>query len=231
MVCQELLTVTSDELKFNSIRLPHTFLEQIVEVNQQPPFYFRISCEIGTSIIASINEFTSDLGTVELSNESLYNLLIYNNDNNFIVKVELIKDIPKGKMIRLTPTNKEFFTIPDYDIVLEHQLAKYSILYNNQKIILDIFDKQYEVVIDNVEPNWEMMSDMLDSNVIDIVDTDLNVDINNKFIKEEEELKKRIEEIKERMDKEKKDKECQDEKDKEEELIQIKEKFLARFDK
>ena len=133
MVIQQLLTVNSDQLKFNSIRLPHTFLEQIVEANQQPPFYFRISSEIGTSIITSINEFTSDLGTVELSNESLYNLLI---DKNFIVEVELIKDIPKGKMIRLTPQTKDFFTIPEYDITLEHQLSKYSILYNGQKIIM-----------------------------------------------------------------------------------------------
>jgi hypothetical protein len=235
MVLQQLLTVKNEELKDNSIKLPHTYLEKIIEANIQPPFYFNITTEIGISIIVSINEFTSDLGTIELSKESLDNLLI---DSNFIVDTKLIiEEIPKAKTIRLTPLNKDFFTIPEYDTILEHHLSKYSILYNNQTITLNIFDKIYTVIIDNVEPDWEKMTEMADSNMVDIVDIDLNVDINNKFIKEEEEeIKRNIEKIKKQMEEEKKkeekrqkDDEEDDEKRHQDELKKLKEKFLSRF--
>ena len=239
MTSQQLMTVANHHLPGNSIKLPHTYLEQIVENRHSPPYYFNITSEIGTSITVSVNEFTSDLGTVEVTKEALDNLLI---DSNYIVTVKLeTKDIPKGKSIRLIPQQREFFTVPEYDSVLEQRLSKYSIISNGQNIQLEIFDKQYSFVVDNIEPDWETMSVMEDSEIINIIDVDLSVDVHNKFLKEdEEEVKRNMEKIKKQMEEEKKrlealekeKKKLEDEleeKNQEQQMKAIKEKFLARF--
>lgn len=222
-----LLTQLNSNLKANSIKLPHTFFEQIINANYEPPFFFKIKTEIGTSIITSVNEFTSDLSTIQLSEDSLDNLCI---SDNYIVEVEFIEKVPKGKMIRITPLSEDFFKIPEYDSILETKISDYSILYNNQIISLDIFDKKYQIMIDNIEPNWDNM-EIKHVEMINIINIDLSVDINNKFLEKDILDKKILKEQKEKINTEQKEKEkINTEQRQKKELELLKNKFLKRFE-
>lgn len=149
-------------------------------------------------------------------------------DGNHIVFVDLYTDkIDKGKIIRVTPLEREFFKIPDYDAILESKLSKHNILYDGQKIHLDIFDKYYNIVVDNFK------TEKNSQDIINITNIDLNVDINNIFLEEEAALKQEAlkqEALKqEALEQEALEKEKADERRQEEELKDLKAKFLARF--
>lgn len=225
MICEQLLTQTDHNLKGNSIKLPHTYLEKIIKHKCEPPYFFRITTEFSTTVITSVLEFTAESSTVTITEETLDNLGI---DGNHIVFVDLYTDkIDKGKIIRVTPLEREFFKIPDYDAILESKLSKHNILYDGQKIHLDIFDKYYNIVVDNFK------TEKNSQDIINITNIDLNVDINNIFLEEEAALKQ--EALKqealeqEALEKEALEKEKADERRQEEELKDLKAKFLARF--
>ena len=110
--------------------------------------------------------------------------------------MRLIKDIPKGKSVVFQPQEKEFFEIPECEGCLETILSNFCILHTNQIIQIEVLNRKYHILVKNVEPDWEKIDfdnpPNLDDNIIEIKDIDLNVEINNKFLQEENKNKKSV---------------------------------------
>ena len=91
--------------------------------------------------------------------------------------------------------NQEFFEIPECEGCLETILSNFCILHTNQIIQIEVLNKKYHILVTNVEPDWEKIDfdnpPNLDDNIIEIKDIDLTVEINNKFLQEENKNKTR----------------------------------------
>ena len=174
----------------NVIDLPPYVLEQ--NQNKDFPFFFRLSTETEIETYLGVREFTSDNDEFLIS----YHLAdLLGLEENQIVDFFLLENVLKGKFIKLEPLNKEFFDIENYDEVLEQKLSKYPILYQNQIISLDIFDNNYRFKVLNIEHDWkniDLENDLFELDCINIINSDIEVDIYNRFMEEEyyENLKK-----------------------------------------
>ena len=193
----------------NYVNLPHDLLEKLNSESKELPYFFEICTQSFLKSYVGVKQFTADKDTIQLP------LWLSNSigiEGNQIVTITLIENVPKGKYVKLRPESEDFFNVPDYESCLETKLSDFPLLYQSQIIQLDIFDKKYDIKVEEIEQDWEKFNFekgtmSLELNVIDVINTDINVDINNMFLRkrlEEQALaeQKRIEEERIRREKE-----------------------------
>ena len=160
----------------NFVNLPVSILEKLSKLrNHNSQYFFEMKTSTNSFIYVGVKEFSHQLdGCIEIPS------WISETIGEDYISLQLIKNIPKGKFIKLEPQEENFFQVPETDKVLEIELAKYCLLSLNQIIQMKIFDEVYKFKI--IEMKTE---DNEDSTLIDIINIDLNVDFENKFYKEE----------------------------------------------
>ena len=119
---------------------------------------------------------------------------ISENINEDYIHVSLLRNVPKGDYVKIEPQSKEFFKIQDNDKFLEKELAQYCLLSIDQIIPIKIFNEIYTFKIIEIKSK-----DKIDCNVVDIININLNVDFENKFMKELEEEEKEAKRIEEQI--------------------------------
>lgn len=181
----------------NSVDLPHDVLEKLNSESKELPYFFEIRTQSSLKSYVGVREFTADKDTIQvplwLSNQ-------LGLEGNQIVNVTLLENVPKGKYVRLRPESEDFFDVPEYESCLETQLSKFPLLYQGQVIDVEIFDKSYSIKIEEIEHDWETFdfekgTSSLELNVINVINTDINVDINNIFLRKKLEEQKKLEEL------------------------------------
>lgn len=194
-----LLSETNFEIdNGNSVDLPHDFLEELNSKKKDPPYFFEIKTQSELISFTGVREFTADKDTVKIPYWLNKHLGI--DDGNQIISVTLLENVPKGKYVKLRPETEDFFDIPEYESCLETKLSDFPLLYQGQKIEIIIFDKTYLITVEEIEQDWEDFDfekgiSSLEFNVINVINTDLQVDINNIFLKRklEEDREKQLE--------------------------------------
>lgn len=167
----------------NFVNLPSSVLNKLTKIkNHNSQFFFEIKSS-HTSVYVGVKDFNEQLeGCIEVPS------WISQNIGESHVLVTLIKNVSKGRFVKIEPQEEEFFNIPESDAILEIELAKYCLLELNQTIPIKIFDETYHFKIIEMKYDSEEENEN-ECNLIDIVDVDLNVDFHNKFYKEEEKIK------------------------------------------
>ena len=174
----------------NYVNLPSNILEELDSESKELPYFFEINTESCLKSYVGVKQFTAEKDTIEIPQWLGEHLGIYGNQ---ILTVTLLENVPKGKYVNLRPETEDFFEIPDYESCLETKLSDFPLLHQGQIIQIDIFDKLYNIKIEDIEQDWENFDfdkgiASLELNVVDVINTDINVDIFNMF------LKKRLEE-------------------------------------
>ena len=160
------LLVIPYESYSNYINLPPSSLERLSKLNTTNTYFFEIKTSADIISYVGVKEFTSDESCIEVPSWLAESLGVD------YVNITLMKDIPKGEYIKIEPLSKDFFDLPDNDKLVEIELAKYCLLELNQIIPMKILDKVYEFKIIEIKNN----------DIIDIINIDLNVDFENKFL-------------------------------------------------
>jgi len=187
----KLLSEINYNMEFgNYVNLPSNILEELNSESKELPYFFEINTESCLKSYVGVKQFTAEKDTIEIPQWLSEHLGI---NGNQILNVKLLENVPKGKYVNLRPETEDFFEIPDYESCLETKLSDFPLLHQGQVIQIDIFDKPYKIKIEEIEHDWELFdfdkgTDSLELNVIDVINTDINVDIFNIF------LKKRLEE-------------------------------------
>jgi len=192
--------------------------KSIMDEYEKSPFYFCIESSIDTFCYCGVQDFTADEGLVYLPNHLLDQLAINGCD---VVNVKYINNVPKGEFVVIEPLNKEIFDIKDLDKYLEKVISGYCVLYQNQVINFKYEDNNYKILIKKIKA-----VDDIETNLIDVVNTDLFFDIYNKFL-EEELRQKELEEKRLKELEELKIKELEELKMKEQEIVQTNKLFLG----
>jgi len=192
--------------------------KSIMDEYEKSPFYFCIESSIDTFCYCGVQDFTADEGLVYLPNHLLDQLAINGCD---VVNVKYINNVPKGEFVVIEPLNKEIFDIKDLDKYLEKVISGYCVLYQNQVINFKYEDNNYKILIKKIKA-----VDDIETNLIDVVNTDLFFDIYNKFL-EEELRQKELEEKRLKELEELKIKELEELKIKEQEIVQTNKLFLG----
>lgn len=196
--CESHLIRNRDDLEnSNLICLPETVLEEIKDI--EPPYSFQLINPItGLKTYVGVKEFHLKQNPTATLPYWVYEYLGCTDDT--ILHVQLLGPILPGKQITIQPLEKSFFEIKDYDKCLEKLLINYPIVHKDQILRFNIFDKSYDVLIKDVEADLNKI-DMLNDksidpfNIIRIINVDLNLAIDNKFLRKElEDKKKKIEE-------------------------------------
>ena len=167
--------------------------KSIMDEYEKSPFYFCIESSIDTFCYCGVQDFTADEGLVYLPNHLLDQLAINGCD---VVTVKYINNVPKGEFVVIEPLNKEIFDIKDLDKYLEKVISGYCVLYQNQVINFEHENNFYKILIKKIKA-----VDDIETNLIDVVNTDLFFDIHNKFL-EEELRQKELEKLKMKEQKE-----------------------------
>ena len=178
------LEVLDYDSKGGYIKLPQNVLCDLKDC--EFPIFFKITSNSGLYIISGVKEFTAPKNSCMLPNWMLIQFGINILDK---VKIELVKYIPKAKLVTLEPQEKELFEIKDYDVFLESQLSNHCIIQKGNIIPLKIFDNNFNIKITEVNLNWDIvdwenLKPEFTENVGEIINCDLNVNIFNKFLKE-----------------------------------------------
>ena len=192
--------------------------KSIIDEYEKTPFYFCIESSIGTFTYCGVQDFTADDGLIYIPNHLLDQLAINGCD---VVTVKYINNVPKGEFVVIEPLNKEIFNIKDLDKYLEKVISGYCVLYQNQVINFKYEDNNYKILIKKIKA-----VDDIETNLIDVVNTDLFFDIYNKFL-EEELRQKELEEKRQKELEELKIKELEELKIKEQEIAQTNKLFLG----
>lgn len=191
--------INYDMVGGNMINLPHDVLEQLQNQKKDLPYFFELKTESFLKSYVGVREFTAEKNTIQIPYWLSEQLGI--SEGNQVIEIDMIENIPKGKYVKLRPDSEDFFEVPEYESCLETKLSDFPLLYQGQKIEINLFDKNYLITVEEIEHDWENFdfekgTSSLEKNVINVIDTDLAVDINNVF------LKKRLEEEKKKMEEE-----------------------------
>ena len=182
----------------NMVDLPQDILEKLNKKKIDPPYFFQISTRTGLKSYVGVRQFTSQKDTIEIPIWLSNQLSIFGNE---IITLQLIENIPKGKYIKLRPETEDFFDVPEYESCLEAKLSLFPLLYQGMTIVVNIIDKKYSIKIQDIDMDWENFdfekgTSSLELNVIDVINTDINVDITNIFLEkklqEEKKLQKEL---------------------------------------
>jgi hypothetical protein len=162
------------------------------DVNILPPYYFSVESSYSESqtkfAYCGVHEFTADEGMVLIPHGVLANLDVY--DSPFVT-IRYIGNVPKGDFVQLEPIQKEIFDIPELDKFFEKVISNYCLLYPEQIITCTYSDIEYSIKVKSIKSICEFD---IEPELIDIVNTDLKIDIFNRFLEEELKEKARIEE-------------------------------------
>lgn len=174
------------------ISLPNEIIENLISSGEEPPFYFKINGTRGDYAYVGVKDFNSQDNFIEMP--EWLGTRLYIHEMSY-VNIELVKNIPKGKTITVSPLEKDFFKIKDYDKKLEPIFSNIPLMFNNLVLPVNIEDRIYNLHIEDVEIDYDLLQgfeyDKVNfDGVIDVVNIDLNVNINNKFLKEMEEEEK-----------------------------------------
>ncbi|EQB60258.1 ubiquitin fusion degradation protein 1 [Vairimorpha apis BRL 01] len=145
------------------VLLPHTLLADLVTLNINPPYTFKIQSRIST--YCGVLEFTAEEETVVVP-EWMYNQLEMENNKCVVLSFE---QLDMGRYVKLLPHTPRFLDIDNPKMELENVLVNYPILSLNDNISC-MFDEYGEIsfTVVEIEPNVKQG--------IYIVDTDLSVD-------------------------------------------------------
>jgi hypothetical protein len=157
------------------------------EVKINPPYYFSIESSLGKITYGGVLDFTADEGICMVPYAELNSLDIFPSD---FVTIRYIANVPKGDFVQLEPLQKEIFNIPELDKYLEKAISNYCLLYPEQIISCVYENNQYNIKVKLIKSVCEFDDK---PEIIDIVNTDLKIDIFNKFLEEELKEKKQIE--------------------------------------
>ena len=159
-----------------------------------PPYYFSVESSYNESqtkfTYCGVQEFTADEGMVLIPHGVLSNLDVY--DSPFVT-IRYIGNVPKGDFVQLEPIQKEIFDIPELDKFFEKVISNYCLLYPEQIITCTYSDVQYSIKVKSIKSICEFD---VEPELIDIVNTDLKIDIVNRFLEEELKEKARVQEQK-----------------------------------
>lgn len=133
----------------NSVLLPPRVLEETSTCLDF--FVYKMTAENGMSTYVGVEEFSAPDDMVIVPWWILEFLGIQTNS---VVKFEKVDGVLPGKKVTLEPEEKEFFDIPDCEGCLETMLSNFSVLHINQKIRLNILNKNYHIKVINVEPDY-----------------------------------------------------------------------------
>ena len=197
----KLLAFSSDKSdNSNYVNLPESILTKLVNKKIEQPYYFSITSPHGIKTWVGVRQFTADDKTINIPRWIMDHLCMF--ENSQYVTLELEENIPKGKKAIIEPQQEEFFCIPEYDGCLENILSDFCLLHRNQKIEIELLDKKYNLLIKEVEVDWESVNYdgentnlILSEGVIDIKNIDLTVDVVNKFLKTEDNIVNKKEDI------------------------------------
>lgn len=169
----------------NLINLPSSILERLTNEEKEFPYFFRLLTEQGIVSYVGVREFTSDNDEFVISYSLADSLCL---EENQIVDFDLLENVLKGKFLKLEPIEKSFFDIPNYEDILEEKLSKYPIISQNEIITLTIFDNVYHFKVLTIEHEWEgvdVEQGNFELDCVNIINTDIEVDIYNRFLEEE----------------------------------------------
>jgi len=161
--------------KDNYINIPEKILDSITKKRYSLPYYFKITSNIGLKTYVGVKEFTAEKQTIQVP-QHIINYLGTERAN-----ICLVKDIPKGSFVKFKVSDESFYNIPDYDLFLTNELSKYCILDKNIDIPIDIMNKRYTLTIKELK--IKVQDKLIDSDCIDIVNIDLNVDFHKDISK------------------------------------------------
>lgn len=170
------LLIVPYESYSNYVILPNNILEKLTNnKNIVTPYFFELKTSYKTVYYVGVKEFTAVEGTIEVPQWIAENI-----GEDFInIKIFHGKKIKKGVFVKIQPQSKEFFSIPENDIILESALAEYCILQLNQIISVKLLDEVYQIKIIEMKTNNDE-----DVSMINIINCDLNVDMDNMFPEE-----------------------------------------------
>jgi len=164
------------------------------DVNILPPYYFSVESSYKESqtkfAYCGVQEFTADEGVVLIPHGVLSNLDVYSSP---FVTIRYIANVPKGDFVQLEPIQKEIFDIPELDKFFEKVISNYCLLYPEQIITCTYSAVQYSIKVKSIKSICEFD---VEPELIDIVNTDLKIDIFNRFLEEELKEKARVQEDK-----------------------------------
>lgn len=152
----------------NKMILPSSILKKISKYEGIVyPLSFKIN---DSSIILSPHDFKEDIEHVYLPEKIFSNFLL--NIDGFINLTLVNKTFEKGTKIKIKPHTSNFLDINDHKHFLEDCLIKnYTTLTKNQTISVNYYGNQINLDILECEP----------SDIISIVDTDLEVDFEKPY--------------------------------------------------
>lgn len=175
MKLDKLLVIPNESID-NYVNLPNSILEKLTKnKNITTPYFFQIETSYHFVYYVGVKQFTSEAGTIEVPSWIADNLGVD------YVELRLIKNVPKGKFVKIQPLSIDFFDVPENDVVLEKALSNYCILQSNMVIDVKLFDKIYKIKVMEIKDDEDIIVDYAD-----IINVDLNVDFDNKFPKKEQ---------------------------------------------
>ena len=175
MKLDKLLIVPYDSYS-NYVNLPNNILEKLTNnKNIVTPYFFELKTSYETIYYVGVKEFTAMEGTIEVPQ------WIAENIGEDFINIKLFhgRKIKKGVFVKIEPQSKDFFSIPENDIILESALAEYCILQLNQIISVKLLDEVYQIKIIEMKTDNDE-----DVSIINIINCDLNVDMVNIFPEE-----------------------------------------------
>ena len=174
MKLDKLLVIPNESID-NYVNLPNSILEKLAKnKNIATPYFFQLETSYHFVYYVGVKQFTSTEGTIEVPS------WIANNLGVDYINLRLLKNVPKGKFVKIQPLSVDFFDVPENDVVLEKALSNYCILQANMVIDVKLFDKIYKIKIVEIKDDEDIIVDYAD-----IINVDLNVDFENKFPKKE----------------------------------------------
>tara|TARA_B100001063_G_scaffold242734_1_gene271988 strand:- start:710 stop:1456 length:747 start_codon:yes stop_codon:yes gene_type:complete len=153
-----------DKLSYsNKVILPESMLYQCKD--KKYPLLFNITSDDSSiSYVCSVYEFTATPGICILPYHIMESLFIQEGST---VTVTLCENVLKGSSVVLRPHKTKFIELSNPKAILEKHIAdNYQVLNKGETIVIYYLDELYFIDVLDCKP----------TNVIDIVDTDLNLD-------------------------------------------------------
>lgn len=143
-------------------------LQSLVDLDQEPPFNFRLEGENNKVVFAGVLDFDGPEDDKVRIPEWMAKYLENTTTLSFT-------KVPKGKMIKVQPQHPDFLKIPDVKETLETIFRDYPILTKGTIIEFLYADHIYELLIEDThsdDPN----DGGSEVSAISLIDTDLEVD-------------------------------------------------------
>jgi hypothetical protein len=164
----------------NTVTLPEKVLEFCVQRNKQFPYFFSMTTSDRPSpIFVSVKQFDSHTDSeIGISHEFAALHHLYTNQ---IISVSMVWNVPAAHFISIEPLSEDFFSIPDYETLLEHELSKYAVLYPNQEFVLSYGLDLYRIKLKDIQANPSTIAASHVETCYNIINQDIETDIYNSF--------------------------------------------------